>query len=149
MNKTVLKVVALIAGLLIANYILWHVIGFIAGVLWLLFVVACLAGLAYFIYAYVQGKQVPKPSSPQFLVWDTHNQKVQIFYEEPTIEDIVHGVSEPQHYLQAGKVQEVPNSTSVSILEDKGAMAVKIKIIDGEAKEKIGWVSRTLLVRSK
>jgi hypothetical protein len=149
MNKNVLKVVAVVAGLLVANYILWHVIGFIALVLWLFFVVACLAGLAYFIYAYVQGKQAGQPSRPQFLVWDSHNQNVQIFYKEPTIEDIVQGVSEPAQYLQSGQVEEVPNSTCVSILEDKGGMAVKVKIIDGNAKEKIGWVSRTLLVRSK
>ncbi|MDR3613915.1 MAG: hypothetical protein P4L53_10115 [Candidatus Obscuribacterales bacterium] len=149
MNKTVLKVATIIAGLLIANYILMHVIGFIALVLWLLFVVACLAGLAYFIYAFVQGKQAALPSQPKFLVWDTYNQSVQIFFDEPTIEDIVQGVSEPEKYLEAGKVQEVPNSTGVTILEDKGSMAVKIKIIDGNAKEKIGWVSRTLLVRSK
>jgi hypothetical protein len=149
MNKTVLKVVAIIAGLLIANYVLMHVIGLIAAVLWLLFVVACLAGLAYFIYAYVQGKQVAKPSQPKFLVWDTYNQSVQIFFDEPTIEDIVQGVAEPEKYLQSGKVDEVPNSTGVTILEDKGSMAVKIKVTDGDAKEKIGWVSRTLLVRSK
>jgi hypothetical protein len=149
MNKTAVKVVAIIAGLLIANYILMHVIGFIAHVLWWLFVVACLAGLAYFIYAYVQGKQSAKPSRPKFLIWDTYNKNVQIFLEEPTIEDIVQGVSEPEKYLQSGKVEEVPNSTTVTILEDKGSMAVKIKVIDGNAKEKIGWVSRTLLVRSK
>jgi hypothetical protein len=149
MNKTVLKVAAIVAAVLIANYILWHVLGFIANVLWLLFVVACLAGCAYFVYAYTQGKQATKPTRPKFLVWDTYSQSVQIFFEEPTIEDIVQGVSEPEKYLEAGMVEEVPNSTGVTILEDKGTMAVKIKVIDGDAKEKIGWVSRTLLVRSK
>lgn len=149
MNKTVLQLAALVVGLLVANYILMHVIGFFAAVLWLLFVVACLAGLAYFVYAYVQGKQAAKPSKPKFLVWDTYNKNVQIFFEEPTIEDIVLGVSEPEKYLEAGKCEEVPNSTGVSILEDKGSMAVKIRVIDGDYREKIGWVSRTLLVRSK
>lgn len=149
MKKTALQLVAIVAALLIAHYILMHVIGVIAAVLWLVFVAACLAGLAYFIYAWVQMRQDAKPSVPKFLVWDTYNKNVQIFLEEPTIEDIVHGVSEPEQYLRAGAVLEVPNSTGVSILEDKGAMAVKIKVIDGDSKEKIGWVSRTLLVRSK
>ena len=149
MNKTVLQVTAVVVVLLIANYILMHVIGVIAAVLWLVFVGACLAGLAYFIYALVQMKQEVKPTVPKFLVWDTYNKNVQIFFQEPTIEDIVHGVSEPEQYLRAGTVLEVPNSTGVSILEDKGAMAVKIKVVDGDSKEKIGWVSRSLLVRSK
>jgi hypothetical protein len=149
MNKTILQTGAIVAALFIANYILMRVRGVIAAFLWLAFVVACLAGLAYFVYALVQMKQEAKPTVPKFLVWDTYSKNVQIFFEEPTIEDIVHGVSEPEQYLQAGIVLEVPNSTGVSILEDKGAMAVKIRVIDGDLSEKVGWVSRTLLVRSK
>jgi hypothetical protein len=149
MRRILLLICILILALSVVNWIIWHVLGLIAIVVGLalcLFITLIAYNL---IRSALQEKSqaTAQAQGGDYKVWDTHNENVQLFAFEPTLNQIVQSGQEPQASQIAFQSFTIANNTKVSILEDNGGDAIKVRVLDPALKEKVGWVARTAIVR--
>jgi hypothetical protein len=146
MVQAILKVLAVIIGLIIVSWIVLHVIGLIWMLVWIAMSLAVIAGIGYVVYCALQ-KNKPQPTAAiSYKLFDTRAPHVQVYRAEPTIQDLV-STAAGRDMPESGEGFTIANETRVSILEDTGRESIKIKILDKDIKEKVGWVARSSLVR--
>ncbi len=149
MLRAVWVIFAILCGLIIINWVFWHLLGLVAILLGLAFWLAVVLVIGYFIYSALQPSLKSNKGNDviAYKLWDTHGHRVQVFRSRPTIQDLVTSASAAGSSGESKNTFSIANDTRVSILEDTGGEAIKIRILDESAKEKLGWVSRSVLVR--
>src|ERR1700733_6360857 len=146
MLQAILKVLAVIIGLVIISWVVLHVIGLIWMLLWLAMSLAVIAGIGYVVYIALQ-KNKPQPAPAiSYKLFDTRAAHVQVYRSEPTIQNLV-STAAGRDEAESSEGFTIANETRVSILEDTGRESIKIKILDKGTKEKVGWVARSSLVK--
>jgi hypothetical protein len=146
MIRAILKVLAVIIGLVILSWVVLHVIGLIWMLLWIAVSLAVIAGIGYVVYCALQKNQPQKTAAISYKLFDTRGPLVQVYRSEPTIQDLV-STAAGRDTPESSEGFTIANETRVSILEDTGRESIKIKILDKDTKEKVGWVARSSLVR--
>ncbi len=146
MLRALLIGLAVIVGLLVFNFIFWHLLGLIAMVLWIGIALAAVAGIGYVVFSLLQKDKQPAQPAVNYKIFDTRNPHVQVYRSEPTIQDLV-STAAGLGAEDEGQAFNIANDTRVSILEDRGRESIKVKILDKGAKEKVGWVARSSLVK--
>lgn len=142
MLRSILISLAVIVGLIVASWIVLHIIGLIWIMLSIAVTLAVVAGIGYILYtAFLKNKEEPAPVV-SYKVFDTNGPQVRVYRAEPSLQDLVSTDASPDK-----QEFSIANDTPVLILEDKGQEAIKIKILNKKAQEKVGWVARSSVVR--
>jgi hypothetical protein len=79
----------------------------------------------------------------KFKVWD--NKQIPVFLSEPTMAEILQAKNSQQD--EAEDLLIIEPNTIVSVLNDSGKQAVKVRILSGKHQGRVGWICKSLLVR--
>jgi hypothetical protein len=150
MSEVLLKAIILIVVIVMANWMFWHLVGLFTLTVSVLAPLIVLSVLVYVAFRYLRWRSARFDKGTVYRLWNTHGKAVYVFHAEPSIEDMVTTQDELNlaRLELAGEVFGVENNTEVCVLKDEGAAAVKIKIVDPQAREKIGWVPRDTVIRA-
>jgi len=146
----IIKVIAIIVAIVLANWVFWHVVGLFTLTISVLAPFIVLSAIVFIAYRYYRGRSIRFDKRAAYRLWNTAGKCVYVFHSEPSVEDLNRAQDElklASLELQ-GQVFNVDNNTVVSVLEDEGAEAVKVKIIDPQAREHVGWVPRQTVIRA-
>lgn len=148
MKELIIKVIAIVVAIILANWLFWHLVGLVTLTAAMLAPVIVLAGVLYLGYRYYRWRTFRLDKHTAYRLWNTSGKAVYVFHAEPSVEDMAKVQDElnvASLELQ-GQVFGVDNDTEVSVLEDEGTGAVKVKIADPQAREKVGWVPRETVI---
>lgn len=79
----------------------------------------------------------------KFKVWD--NKPIPVFLSEPTMAEMLQAKSSQQD--EAEDLLVIEPNTTVTVLNDSGKQALKIRILSGKHQGRVGWICKSLLVR--
>ena len=155
MSKAVLYIVgfAFLGALLL--WLLYHVLSALYWVGWMLLWLALLGILGFIAFSVFKPKLpkfvIKKPI--QFKLSDPKNAHVYAFHAEPALKDLamLHDELHIAKLELQGDVVPIESNTIISIVEDTGQDAVKVKIRATRPKDKdrILWVARSSIVKSE
>jgi len=149
MSELLLKVIIIIVAVILINWMFWHLVGLFTLIASLLAPFIVLALIVYLAFRYYQLRSARFDKRSPYKLWSASGKAVYLFHAEPNSEDVAKIRDELSlaSLELAGDVFGVDNDTQVFVIEDEGTEAVKVKIVDPQAKEKIGWVLRGAVIR--
>ena len=140
----------------LALWLLSHVLATLYWVGWMAFWLALLALIGYAVFSLLKPKlptlaQFGIKKTVHYKLADTHRSNVYVFRNEPSLKDVamLHDELHLTKLELQGDVLQVENNTIVTILEDTGAGAVKIKLKNSKTKEKIFWAARSSVIKNE
>ncbi len=155
MAKTLIYVLLFAFLGVLALWILSHVLATLYWVFMSAFWLGLLALIGYIVFLIAKPKlptlaQFGIKKSVQYKLADTHYSGVYVFRTEPSLKDVAM-LHDELHVTQLelqGTVLQLENNTVVTILEENST-AVKVKLKNSKAKEKIFWAAKSSLVESE
>lgn len=151
MTELFIKVLAIVVAVVLINWMFWHLVGLFTVIASMLAPVIVLGVIVYLAFRYWQWRSGRFDKRSPYRLWNDAGRAVYLFHAEPTSDDVVKIRDELSltSLELAGDVFGVDNDTQVFVLEDEGSEAVKVKIVDPQAKEKVGWVPREAVIRER
>jgi hypothetical protein len=100
-------------------------------------------------YIYYKRRSFRFKKHATYTLWDESKTGVHAFATEPSSEDLAKIKDELSlaELEIEGQVFTLDNNTLISVMEDNGTGAVKVKIADPNAREKVAWVPRGNIIR--
>lgn len=153
--RTILIVVAAIVGIIIANWLFWHLLGVLTlgffVLLWLAFLAACCFGLFMLIRALI-GSKKPKEvqenqRATQYKLWTVNHPTVLMHKTQPSSQQALLLELNAGETLNSADIVEIPIDTKVTILEDTGKDCVKVRLQGKGFPQNTGWVARGSLIK--
>lgn len=151
MRELLLKAFIIIVAIVLANWLFWHLVGLFTLTMAALAPLIILSAIVYFSFRYYRGRSLKFDKKGIYRLWNTSGKSVYVFVSEPSVEDILK-ISDELSLASLeleGQVFGVDNNTQVSVIEDEGSGAVKVKIADPQVREKVGWVPRETVIRAR
>jgi hypothetical protein len=149
MSELFIKVLVIVVAVILINWAFWHLVGFFTLIMSLLAPFIVLALIVFFAFHYFQGRRVRLNKRTVYRLWNRHAKAVYLFHAKPSLGDMIKTRNEIAltHLELAGEVFVVHNDAEVQVLEDDGSGAVKVKLIDPAAREKVGWVEKEMVLK--
>jgi hypothetical protein len=146
--STVFKILAVVCGLLILWQLFLHLIG--------VFFLACLiigfVAIIYFVLKFaakmLAGNKADSTAAPPVVhrIWESAGTTI-LYSEEPSISQLAGAQPGVKALEDKSAAVKIDNNTKVVLVADGDTHAVKIKVIEGPARGKVGWVSRGAVVK--
>ena len=154
--RTILIILATIVGVIIANWLFWHLLGIVTLgfflVLWLAFLGACCYG-AFLLIRSLLGKKSASDSGqnqsdkPQYKLWNISQTSISMFLTQPSAQQVMLLELDAHETLKSANIVKIPIDTKVTILEDTGKECVKVRLQGSTLPQNVGWVARGSLVK--
>src|SRR6185437_2004368 len=138
--STVFKVLLLICGLLI----LWHLFLHVIGVFFLACLIIGFVAMIYCVLKFalklVTGKKEDSVAAPPAVhrIYESGGATV-LYSEQPSISQVAGAQASIKALEDKGSALHLGNNTKVVLVADDNEHAVKIKVVEGPAKGKVGW----------
>jgi hypothetical protein len=151
MTELFIKVLAIVVAVILINWMFWHLVGLFTLIAGLLAPIIVLGLIVYLAFRYYQWRTARFDKRTAYKLWNQTGKAVYLFHAEPNGDDIAKIRDELSlaSLELSGDVFGVENDTEVFVLEDEGSDAVRVRIVDAQAKEKVGWVPREAVIRGR
>ncbi len=145
----ILKIIGWIAGALFLLFIVSHLLGLVALLSWLVAAVIFVCGIVYLVSLTREESSEKHNRRSQLKLWDLCGQ-VYMFKSEPTVQDLVSikELGQIKDVIGNGQVISIDNDTRVHVLQET-AESLRVKIMEGQAKGKSGWVCRSSVIKAE
>ena len=150
--RIILIIIAVIFGLILANWLFWHLLGMLVIALWLAFAAACCYGLFLFLKSVLTGNKSGqsgqnKNNQQRYKLWALDQVTVSMFTTQPSPQQVLLLELNAHETLSKADIVKVPIDTKVTILEDTGKECVKVRLQGSTFPKDVGWVARGSLVK--
>lgn len=152
--KLLLQALVLLIVGFVALIIFLKVLGFVSIVFSLITGIALLCAFVWLIWKLLTLGNKQSSESDQltsYKLYSSNQAPVALFLASPAISDLISSESELAHQelVSAGKIIQLDTNSAINIVDDSQTEMLKIKVLEGPSRGKVGWVSRANVVKGK